>query len=111
SVAPEVAISGPASGCAVVSVSKVSADASDDVGVAGVQFLIDGQLLGAEVTTAPYSIMWDTTSAASGNHVLTALARDFAGNTKISAPGSVTVIPTTPILWGQGGEPSHLASM
>jgi hypothetical protein len=102
---PNVAITTPASGSTVFSLFQVSADASDDVGVAGVQFLIDGQLLGAEATTAPYSIIWDTTSATSGNHVLTALARDFAGNTKISAPVSVIVIPTTTDLVGQWGAP------
>jgi Concanavalin A-like lectin/glucanases superfamily/Domain of unknown function (DUF1929)/Bacterial Ig domain/Glyoxal oxidase N-terminus/Glucodextranase, domain B len=102
---PNVAITTPAPGSTVFGLFQVSADASDDVGVAGVQFLVDGQLLGAEVTTAPYSIIWDTTRTASGNHVLTALARDFAGNTKISAPVSVTVIPTTPDLVGQWGAP------
>ena len=32
----------------------VTATAADDVGVAGVRFLLDGVALGAEDTTAPY---------------------------------------------------------
>ena len=41
----------------------VSANASDNVGVAGVQFYLDGALLGTEDTTAPYSVSWNTTTA------------------------------------------------
>ena len=36
--------------------SRVSANASDNVGVVGVQFRLDGAALGAEDTSAPYSI-------------------------------------------------------
>ena len=41
----------------------MTATASDDVGVAGVQFRLDGADLGAEDTSAPYSVNWDTTTA------------------------------------------------
>ena len=50
----------------------VSATASDNVGVAGVQFKLDGANLGAEDTTAPYSVTWNTTTATNGSHTLTA---------------------------------------
>ena len=72
----------------------VSANASDNVGVVGVQFLLDGAALGAEDTTAPYSMNWDTTTAANGNHVLRARARDAAGNSTNSTPLAVTVSNT-----------------
>jgi sugar lactone lactonase YvrE len=68
----------------------VAASASDDVGVAGVQFQLDGAPLGAEGTTAPYSVGWDTTAAANGTHTVAALARDGAGNAS-SASVTVTV--------------------
>ena len=42
------------------------ASASDNVGVAGVQFKLDGADLGTEDTTAPYSRPWNTTAAANG---------------------------------------------
>jgi hypothetical protein len=74
----------------------VSANASDNVGVAGVQFLLDGANLGAEDTSAPYSTSWDTTTTANGSHVLTARARDAAGNTTTSAAVGVTVSNGTP---------------
>jgi hypothetical protein len=67
----------------------VSASASDSVGVVGVQFRLDGTNLGAEVASPPYSVSWDTTTAANGTHTLTAVARDAAGNTTTSAPVSV----------------------
>jgi hypothetical protein len=69
----------------------VSANASDNVGVTGVQFLLDGAALGAPDTTAPYSIVWDTTTAANGPHALSARASDAAGNTATASAVSVTV--------------------
>src|SRR5262249_25947146 len=54
----------------------------------GVQFKLDGAVLGAEDTSAPYSAGWDTTKSTNAQHTLTAVARDAAGNTSSS---SVTV--------------------
>ena len=54
----------------------VTANAADNVGVAGVQFRLDGANLGAEDTTSPYSVSWNTTAVANGSHTLTAVARD-----------------------------------
>jgi len=76
---------------------SVTASASDNVGVAGVQFRLDGANLGVEDATAPYSIAWNTTTASNGSHTLTAVARDAAGNTATSAAVTVTVSnDTTP---------------
>ena len=41
----------------------MTATATDNVGVAGVQFLLDGANLGAEDTSSPYSLSWNTTTA------------------------------------------------
>src|SRR2546425_628236 len=88
---PTVSISAPVNGATVSgSAVTVSASASDNVGVSGVQFKLDGANLGAEVTAAPYSTTWNTTLAANGSHTLTAVARDAAGNTATSAAVSVT---------------------
>src|SRR2546430_13950389 len=63
------------------------------------QFLLDGVNVGAEVTAAPYSAPWDTTTASRGSsHTLTAVARDGAGNHTTSAPVSVTVVNASPIV-------------
>src|SRR5206468_3471819 len=88
---PAVSISAPASGATVSGTVTVSASASDNVGVAGVQFLVDGANLGGEDTASPYSVSWKTTTVGNGSHTLTAIARDAAGNRTTSSPVSVTV--------------------
>jgi hypothetical protein len=89
---PTVSITAPTSGSTVTGSIAVTAGASDDVGVAGVQFKLDGINLGAEDTTAPYSVSWDTTLVLNGSHALTAVARDAAGNTAASSPVTVSIL-------------------
>jgi len=93
---PSVTIASPSSGATVSRTIDVVATASDDVGVAGVQFRLDDADLGAEDTEAPYSVPWDTTTTSDGSHTLTAVARDAAGNVTISEPVTVTVSNTSP---------------
>jgi hypothetical protein len=88
---PTVAVKAPAAGATVASTVVVSGSASDNIGVAGVQFKLDGVNLGAEVITSPYNVTWNTTTAADGAHVLTAVARDAAGNVATSTGVKVTV--------------------
>jgi hypothetical protein len=88
---PTVSITAPAAGAEVTGTIQLTADADDNVGVVGVQFLIDGTNLGTEDTTAPYSISWNTGTAGNGPHTLTARARDAAGNVTVSAAIDVTV--------------------
>src|SRR6266702_950 len=76
---PTVSITAPANGATVSGTISVSADASDDVGVAGVQFLLDGAALGAEDTAAPYSVALDTTKVANGSHTLAATVNWIGG--------------------------------
>lgn len=99
-----VAINAPEAGASVFGLVSVSANASDNVSVAGVQFFVDGQPLGTETLNSPFSIVWDTVGS-SGNHVLTAVARDASNNTATSAPVSVTVVAGTPDRVGQWGAP------
>ena len=77
--APTVSITAPTGGTISGTVS-VDAAASDNVGIVGVQFKVDGVNLGAEDTSTPYSVAWNTTSATNGTHTLSAVARDAAGN-------------------------------
>src|SRR5439155_260740 len=51
---PTVSITSPSSGSTVSGTITVTASASDNVGVAGVQFLLDGTVLGAD-TSSPSS--------------------------------------------------------
>ena len=65
----------------------IAAVASDDVGVTGVELLVDGVPLGAQVAAAPYDNSWDTTAVANGIHTVTATAHDAAGHvTTTSVP-------------------------
>jgi putative lipoic acid-binding regulatory protein len=93
---PTINLTAPAAGN-VSGIVNITASASDNIGVAGVQFLLNGASLGAEVTTAPYAYSWNTTSLANGTYTLTARARDAAGNTTTSAGVVVTVnnVPDT----------------
>jgi glucose/arabinose dehydrogenase len=92
---PTVQLTSPPPGPVGGTVS-VAASATDNRGVAGVRFRLDGNDLGPEDTSAPYEVQWDTTESAAGNHTLTAVARDASGNTTTSDPVAVTVTDTTP---------------
>lgn len=88
---PEVEITAPSAGAAVSGTINVSAGASDDFGVAGVQFLLDGEPLGPEDTSPPYEVPWDARNVADGTHDLAARARDTVGNPAMSGTVTVTV--------------------
>jgi hypothetical protein len=92
---PTISITAPATGATVSGTVTVSATASDNVGVTGVQFFLDGATLGLQLASAPYSISWDSTSSTNAAHVLTAQARDAAGNIGNAVAVSVTVSNTT----------------
>lgn len=102
---PTVNITAPAGGATVSgTATTVSANASDNVGVVGVQFKLDGANLGTEDTTSPYSITWNTTTASNGSHALTAVARDAASLSTTSADVTVTVSNTgSPASWQASG--------
>jgi glucose/arabinose dehydrogenase/PKD repeat protein len=93
---PTVSITAPAGGTTVSGTVNVTANASDDVQVAGVQFRVDGTNIGSEDAAAPYSVSWNTTSVANGSHTLTAVARDSAGQTTTSASVTITVSNAAP---------------
>ena len=81
---PTVAITAPALDSGVSGIVIVQATASDNVGVAAVQFQIDLMDHGEEDVVAPFEVEWDTSAAASGAHTLSAVARDAAGNVRSS---------------------------
>jgi len=87
---PTVSMTSPAPGT-IASLATVSAVASDNVAVAGVQFLLDGNPVGAEVLIPPYSMTWNSATAANGAHTLSARARDGSGLSTTSSPVNVTV--------------------
>lgn len=59
----------------------LSANASDNVAVAGITFEIDGVALGTEITSLPYQRSWDTSSVSTGSHTISIVTRDTSDNT------------------------------
>ena len=94
---PSVAISTPAAGGSVQGTFTATVAAADDVGVAGVQFLLDGVGVGGEDTSPPFTATIDTYRYPEGLHTLTAVARDTSGNFATS-PGSSVVFDNIAIL-------------
>jgi hypothetical protein len=91
-ILPTVAITAPATGSTVSGTSTtIAIDATDNVAVTGVKLMLDGTIVGAELTAAPYTFVWDTTTATNGTHALTAEARDAAGNIGTSTAVTVAV--------------------
>lgn len=93
---PAVAITAPVAGSTVAGVVAVTANASDNVAVASVQFQLDGTPLGAAIASPPYTYSWSTTSTADGSHTLTATATDAAHNQATSSSVRVTVSNAQP---------------
>ncbi|MDE2041170.1 MAG: right-handed parallel beta-helix repeat-containing protein [Patescibacteria group bacterium] len=94
--APSVSLTAPVNGATMSGpAAPVSAVATDNIGVAAVQFKIDGNALGSALTTptsgSTYSGTWNTTAFANGSHTVTATVLDTSNNTNTSAPVIVTV--------------------
>jgi hypothetical protein len=98
-IPPSVTLTSPTNGGTVggTATLQASAAAASSATITSVQFLLDGQPLGAPVTTAPYTFNWLVGATAPGPHTLSAQATDSAGNIG-TAPG-VNVTVTT----GSGG--------
>ncbi len=95
-LSPSVTITNPANASLILAGSNVSigASASDDSTVTGVDFYVDGGLVGSD-NTSPYSAAWIATA---GAHALTAVAFDNDGLSTTSAVVNVTgTLPTVSI--------------
>ena len=88
-----IAPSSPVSGSAV----NLSASASDDHGVASVQFFVDGVSIGTgalssgSATSGVWSISWNSTSVSNGSHAITAKATDNASPGQATTSGAISV--------------------
>ncbi len=89
-VAPTVTLTSPAAFADnLTGQLTLSATASDNVGVAGVEYQVDGRPLASTSTGPNYSVPLQTGNHASGQHVVRVRARDAAGN--VSAWSSAIV--------------------
>ncbi|MBI1807566.1 MAG: T9SS type A sorting domain-containing protein, partial [Ignavibacteria bacterium] len=89
-IPPSVTITNPLNGSMVSGAITISANASDNKKLMGVQFKLDGVNLGSELTTSPFSLSLNTLTCSNGTHSISATARDSAGLTK-TATVTVTV--------------------
>ncbi len=76
---PTVALSSPSAGSTLSGTVELTASASGPAPISSIQFLLDGQPIGAPVTTPPYSIKWPSGSISTGSHFLSAQATDGSG--------------------------------
>ena len=95
---PSVSITQPANNASVNGTIAVTATASASSGrtITGVQFKVDGNNIGAAVTTSPYTVQLDTATLTNAAHSLTAVATDSTGTSTTSAAVSITVSNPAP---------------
>ena len=92
---PIVSLYSPADSTTLTGVVTLTATAVDDQAVAGVQFALNGQNIGAEVMTespaTKFTLQWDSHAVANGTYALTARVRDGVGQATTSAGVTVTI--------------------
>jgi hypothetical protein len=96
SAPPAISLSYPANNATVSGTVSVTASATDNVGVAKVEFYVNGVIQAADTST-PYLYSWNTSLLAAGSYTLMAKSYDAAGNVGQSSNVTVTVVnDTTP---------------
>jgi subtilisin len=107
---PTVAFTAPGANAAIRGTVNVSANASDNVAVAHVDFYDGVTLIGTD-SSAPYSVPW--TTSVDGPHTLTATAYDTAGlSSSATRPVAVdNTAPTATVASPQGGTVSGTISI
>jgi len=91
---PSVLITAPAEGALVSGGVAFAAAATDDHGIARVEFFVNASLL-ARLTAPPYQTTWDTSAVLNGPYPLKAIAYDAIGQTAEDRI-SVVLIPHAP---------------
>lgn len=86
-IPPRVKITSPANYATVRGKVSVNVHASDNVGVARVEFYVDSKLLNTDLA-APYLLILNTKQLSNGQHTIDAIAYDAAGN---NARDTITV--------------------
>ena len=94
---PTVGITAPTASAKLRGAVSITTNTSDaGSSVARVQFRIDGNNLGAPVTSAPFQLSWNTAQTPDGTHTLTVVATDAAGNQTTSTGIQVSIDNTAP---------------
>ncbi|WP_224372650.1 Ig-like domain-containing protein [Hyalangium versicolor] len=92
--APVVTFDAPSNGATLSGTTTLQVTASDNFGVTQVDFYAGSKWLG-NTYMPPYSLFWSTGGEANGAYVLTATARDAAGNTSSATINVIVSNDTT----------------
>ena len=111
---PVVAITSPAAGARVTGTVAITANATDNVGVARVEYWLlpstGAAALVGTATAAPFGLSWDSTKSANGNYTLEARAFDAAGNRGI-ADTALSVANGSTVAMSTGHSPASTAAL
>jgi len=90
--APDVAVTAPSSGSTISGKTvTLTANVTDNTPITAVQFQLNGNNIGSQLTSSPYTFVWDSTTVTNGNYTLTAQAFNSSGQvTTASIPVAVT---------------------
>ena len=94
---PTISITAPANNATVSGVVNLTASASDDHGVASVEFFVDGVSIGTGTRTAGtatsgvWSINWTSSSVGNGSHAITAKALDNGSPSHATTSSAINV--------------------
>jgi hypothetical protein len=107
---PIVSMTSPSENATVCGSVVLAANASDaHSGVARVDFLVNGRLVGSDMS-APYTVQWDTAAESGGFRTVKARAVDAAGN--VAESGVVVDVLVSKITLGaSSGYPSYGAKV
>jgi len=100
---PAVSVVSPSNGATLSGIVNLSASTGGTAGL-GVQFLVDGQLLGAPIANPPYNLAWDTSGVVDGTHWLAAQYTNASG-----VVGTSPVVPVNVL--NAGGPPGPAGSL
>ncbi|HKJ67020.1 MAG TPA: Ig-like domain-containing protein, partial [bacterium] len=79
-IQPSVTITSPPDNATVSNIISLVAEASDNAGIARVEFYCDGNALGNQITKDPYAMEYNSHQLSDGSHVIIATATDVNGN-------------------------------
>jgi hypothetical protein len=86
---PAVVVTSPEAGV-VSGMVTIAVAATDDRGIKGVDFYMNGGLLGPRDVTPPYEFLWNADAAGVGTFTIWAVAFDTSNNGATSAEVTVT---------------------
>jgi peptidoglycan/xylan/chitin deacetylase (PgdA/CDA1 family) len=87
---PTVSLTAPSANSTVSGFVPISANASDNVAVDHVDYLIDGAVA-ATLTSGPFTYNWNSRSVSNGSHTIAVRAVDTAGNRTTTSATAVFV--------------------